>query len=69
MVNIMTVKIKIKGYIQNIDDAKEVFNEVISNIEKHYEKACGFFSVSFENQFGIPRKSQTKLDASPNTKT
>lgn len=64
----MTIQIEIKGHIQNTDDAKEVFNEVISNIEKHYEKVCGFFSVSFENQFGIPHKSQTEPDASPNTK-
>ena len=68
MVNIMTIQIEIKGHIQNTDDAKEVFNEVISHIEKHYEKIYGFFSVSFENQLGTPRKLQTKHDTNPNTK-
>ena len=65
----MTTEIKIKGHIQNTDGAKEIFDEVISNIEKHYEKFYGFFTVSFENQLGFPRKPQPKHDASPNTKT
>jgi len=64
----MTIQIKIKGHIQNTDDAKEVFNEVISNIEKHYEKIYGFFSVSFENQLSIPYKSQIETDTNSNTK-
>ena len=41
----MTAEIKIKGQIQNTNDAKEIFDEVISNIEKHYEKFYGFFTV------------------------
>ena len=64
----MTIQIEIKGHIQNTDDAKEVFNEVISNIEKHYEKFHGVFTVSFENLLGFPHKSQPEHDTSPNTK-
>lgn len=64
----MTTEIRIKSQIQNIDGAKEIFDEVISNIEKHYEKFYGFFTVSFEVQLGFPHKSQTKCDKSPDTK-
>lgn len=64
----MTTEITIKGQIQNANNAKEIYDEVISNIEKHYEKFYGFFTVSFEAQLGFPHKSQTKYDNSPDTK-
>ena len=64
----MTTEIKIKGHIQNTDGAKEIFDEVISNIEKHYEKFHGVFTVRFENLLGFPHKSQTEHDTSLKTK-
>ena len=64
----MTKQIEIKGHINNRDDANEILNEVISNIEKHYGKIYGLFSVSFEDQFGTPHKPQIEPGTSPNTK-
>lgn len=64
----MTKQIDIKEYINNRDDANKILNEVISIIEKHYEKMYGLFSVSFEDQLGTPHKPQIEPGTSLNTK-
>ena len=64
----MITQIKVEGQINNKTDAIEIFDEVISSVEKQYESIYGNFSVSFENQIGIHRKLQTGTDTSLNTK-